>query len=126
MATLLAVRGNLLDVRRFIPQHPGEGIGGTDLADLQRRDATAEFDTSHFTEEPELWIKAAQRAGAAGGGPDPETGLRWLGRQLFALRGRLKRLPKWLHGFPVDTRGGPLDPRGCEAHLDALGKVFVY
>ena len=62
MPILIGIYGNIYEVSKFLNKHPGEGIHDTYLKYYNRKDATADFERYHNTNESdEMLIEAKKK-----------------------------------------------------------------
>jgi hypothetical protein len=134
-ALVLSIDGLVVEASLMVAggHHPGDGIGSlSDLGDYRGKDATDEAKQQHGnSDEPAEWLQECQRDELAGGRVDENTGLRYIGRQLFSLRPaptanrRAGKLPGWFRVFLGEgpNKDALVDPTGAEKFLEEGDKV---
>ncbi|PRP87758.1 tripeptidyl-peptidase 1-like [Planoprotostelium fungivorum] len=90
--TFITIDEYIYDVTKFIASHPGEGIHDMYLRNWHLKNASAEFEQYHNTEEAFNWIETAQKNKY-----DPETGIFCIGPSYFA-----KRIPSYFRFYSTE------------------------
>lgn len=94
---LIVLRGDIYEVSKFIPDHPGEGIHDVYLRQYHRRNGTEEYEKFHYDAAPDEYLEKARDLKH-----DPETGIYHVGQNVFKDK---RRLPAYFFFLIQDKDG---------------------
>ena len=92
----IGIYNNIYDITNYLSKHPGEGIRFVSLREYNRKDATDDFERTHFTNEADDILKNAREENM-----DEESGIHYICPFFF----KNKKIPKYFYYSPSDPYG---------------------
>lgn len=90
---LLIISNDVYEVRKFIPNHPGEGISNIYLKEWSNSNVTEQFEKFHYTDTSMLWLNEAKEKGYI------SEGIYYVGEIGSFFH---KKIPEWFFYFQTE------------------------